>query len=70
VPLLLGGDFLESAFWELDVAVLGTVKAGSVLVFDAGVYLVVLGMALLLLEQFGSADGDDPDRAADDEVAR
>lgn len=63
VPLLVGGLFLESAFLEAEIAVLGTVKVGSVLVFDSGVYLVVLGMSLFLLEQFGTADGPEPDAA-------
>ena len=58
IPLLLGGEFLESAIIEGDPAVIGQVKGSSVLFFDTGVYLVVLGMVLLLLEQFGTADGD------------
>jgi hypothetical protein len=41
--------------------VIGTVKTSSVLFFDIGVYLVVLGMSLLLLEQLGEADGMDSD---------
>ena len=57
-PLVLGDQLLESSFLSFDVALLGTVKTSSVLVFDTGVYLVVLGMALLLLEQCGSADGE------------
>jgi multisubunit Na+/H+ antiporter MnhB subunit len=58
-PLFLGGDFLESGYLELDVPWIGTTSASSVLVLDTGVYLVVLGVALFLLEQFGSADGTD-----------
>jgi len=62
VPLLLGDQFMESAIWQVDLPVFGHVKFTSVFVFDTGVYLVVLGMAMLLLEQFGRADG-----SADDE---
>jgi multicomponent Na+:H+ antiporter subunit A len=65
VSLVLGGQFLESAIVEGHVALLGKVKGSSVLFFDIGVYLVVLGMVLLLLEQLGSADGTDPDAGAD-----
>ena len=61
VPLLLGDQFLESAIWQVDLPLFGHVKFTSVFVFDSGVYLVVLGMAMMLLEQFGRADGADPD---------
>lgn len=47
------GDFLESAFVELPLPVLGTVKASSVLVFDIGVYFVVVGLVLAVLESLG-----------------
>ncbi len=50
---LAGGEFLESAIAELHLAVLGEVKLPSVLVFDVGVYLVVVGLALALLETLG-----------------
>ena len=70
VPLLLGDQFMESAIFETDLPLFGHVKFTSVLVFDTGVYLVVLGMAMLLLEQFGRADGSSdedgtPDRDLD-----
>ncbi len=60
MPLLLGDAFFESAILELHPPLLGTVKVTSVLFFDIGVYVVVVGMALFLLEQFGGADGSDP----------
>jgi hypothetical protein len=41
-------------------------KGSSVLFFDIGVYLVVLGMVLLLLEQLGTTDGVDH---SDEEVS-
>ena len=67
VSTLLGGQFLESALFETKVAVLGKVKVSSVLVFDIGVFLVVIGMVLLLLEQLGTADGrTDPDLDAEE----
>lgn len=59
VPLLLGGEFLESAIFSVELPLLGKVKGSSVLFFDIGVYLVVLGVLLMLLEQLGTADGVD-----------
>lgn len=63
VPLVLGGEFLENSIMKVDLPVIGQVKASSVLFFDTGVYLVVLGMVLLILEQLGTADGVDHDEA-------
>lgn len=65
-PLFLGDAFLESAILELHPPGLGLVKVTSVLFFDIGVYVVVLGMSLFLLEQFGGADGR-PTQDAPDE---
>jgi multicomponent Na+:H+ antiporter subunit A len=56
VPLALGGAVLESAALEGDLPLLGHVKVTSALVFDAGVYFVVLGLVLMVFESFG----DDP----------
>ncbi len=52
-PLAFGSALLESASTELQLPLLGTAKVSSVLAFDTGVYLVVVGAALVLLEQFG-----------------
>lgn len=52
-PLAVGSALFESASTELHLPLLGTAKVSSVLVFDTGVYLVVVGAALVLLEQFG-----------------
>jgi multicomponent Na+:H+ antiporter subunit A len=66
VPLVLGDEFLESAIFKGTVPVIGDMKGSSVLFFDIGVYLVVLGMVLLLLEQLGTTDGVD---RSDEEVS-
>ena len=52
--LLVGGDYLESGYVEVDLPVLGVVKAVSALVFDLGVYLVVVGLVLGLLRTLGA----------------
>ncbi|MEX0768153.1 MAG: MnhB domain-containing protein [Microthrixaceae bacterium] len=61
ISLAAGHEFMESSIIAADLVVLGSVKTSSVLFFDMGVYLVVLGMSLLLLEQLGAADGKDSD---------
>ena len=58
VPLVAGQQALQSNSLKADLALVGTVKLSSVLVFDSGVYLVVVGMVLLLLGQLGAADGE------------
>ena len=55
--LLLGGEFLESGYIERNLPLLGTVKVVSVLVFDTGVYLVVIGLVLAALTTLG-AEGE------------
>jgi multisubunit Na+/H+ antiporter MnhB subunit len=59
--LVLGGQLLESGKVELDLPVVGLVKATSALPFDVGVYLVVVGLVLMVLEALGAEVGDDPD---------
>ncbi|HEU5152346.1 MAG TPA: hydrogen gas-evolving membrane-bound hydrogenase subunit E [Iamia sp.] len=61
VPLLLGGAVLESGSVTLHPPLLGDVKLTSALAFDVGVYLVVVGLALMVFESFG----DDPPPRSD-----
>lgn len=56
VPVMLGDPVLSSGYLDATVPVLGYVKATSATVFDLGVYLCVLGLALMMFESFG----DDP----------
>ncbi len=53
VPWSTGSQFLESAKLTADVPLLGTLKATSALLFDVGVYLVVVGLVLAVLELLG-----------------
>jgi multicomponent Na+:H+ antiporter subunit A len=64
--LLAGGEFLESGYRQLDVPVLGKVSMSSVLVFDVGVYLVVVGLVVGILRSLGreEAEGDTVDEVA------
>jgi multicomponent Na+:H+ antiporter subunit A len=51
--LLAGGAFLQSGFLEIDLPVLGHLAVSSVLAFDTGVYLVVVGLTLGVLDTLG-----------------
>jgi multisubunit Na+/H+ antiporter MnhB subunit len=53
LPLLSGDPPLDAATWEINVPVFGHLKLSSVLAFDIGVYLVVLGLVLMVFEAFG-----------------
>ena len=55
-PLAFGDAVLRSYEADLDLPVLGRLKVSTSLVFDVGVYLVVLGLVLMVFESFG----DDP----------
>lgn len=52
-PLLLGYPPLTSAIVAVDLPVFGTVKLVSALVFDIGVYLIVVGLVLDVLRSLG-----------------
>ncbi len=51
---LFGAQFLESGKLELHLPVLGAVKATSALPFDTGVFLVVVGLVLVMLQTLGA----------------
>lgn len=62
VPLVLGHNVLDQDFVTFDIFLLGKVKATSALIFDTGVYGVVLGMVLMAFEGLGEARLPEPDR--------
>jgi multicomponent Na+:H+ antiporter subunit A len=53
VPILLGHPPLDHAKVELPLGPLGESKVTSALIFDTGVFLVVVGMVLMVFEAFG-----------------
>ena len=58
-PLMLDLSFLESGYVEVAVPLIGDVKLVSAVLFDIGVYLLVVGMSLGLvraLGEFGPAE--------------
>jgi multicomponent Na+:H+ antiporter subunit A len=48
-----GGEFLQAASTTLELGFLGSIKLSTVLLFDIGVYLVVIGLVVALLESLG-----------------
>ncbi|MCE7883801.1 MAG: cation transporter [Actinobacteria bacterium ATB1] len=55
-PLVVSDQILESRLWSWQVPLLGSVKLSSTLFFDTGVYLVVVGLALVALATLGRDD--------------
>lgn len=51
-----GDAFLETTYVEVEVPVLGVVKATSALSFDIGVFAVVAGLVASLITAFGSEE--------------
>lgn len=62
--LFFGFAVLQSAWFEFDVPVLGTVSIGTSTLFDIGVYLVVVGVVLDILRSLGG----EVDRQQEDRV--
>lgn len=52
--LLAGGEVLQTAVLEGDVPILGHVKFVTSLIFDVGVYLIVVGLVLDVLRSLGA----------------
>jgi len=53
-PLLLGGEVFQSAVIELWLPVFGDIKFVTSTIFDIGVYIVVVGLALDVLRSLGA----------------
>ncbi len=54
IPLLFGGTTLQTAKFELFLPVFGPVKIATALLFDIGVYLIVIGLVLDILRSLGA----------------
>jgi multicomponent Na+:H+ antiporter subunit A len=54
VPLLVGGQVLQSATIALWLPVFGDVKFVTSTLFDVGVYLIVVGLVIDVLRSLGS----------------
>lgn len=54
--LFLGQPFLTSQWMQLNVPMFGMMKVGTPLLFDIGVYLVVIGTVLTILLSLAEAE--------------
>ena len=70
VPVLLGGAVLEHAEYETKLPIFGKVKVVSALPFDAGVFLVVVGLVLMAFAAFGDDRVPTESIETDDEAAQ
>lgn len=52
-PLVVGDPVLTSSLWTVDAPVIGTIKTTSALLFDMGVYVLVVGLVFMIFEAFG-----------------
>lgn len=59
-PVLFGAPLLDQQLLTVNLPIFGKVKAGTALVFDIGVTLIVLGLVIALLD--GLTADDDPDQ--------
>ena len=60
--LLLGYPFLTSAFDHFHLPLIGEFELATAMLFDLGVYLVVVGATLLILSNIGQVRQDDSNR--------
>ena len=63
-PLFVGDVGLDQYVWETTLPILGKVKAGTALIFDLGVTLIVLGLIVAVLDGLGADElpgSDDSD---------
>ncbi len=58
--MVLGAGLLDAGKLELDLAWIGKISVGSTLVFDAGVYLVVVGLVAMVLTRLGAREETAP----------
>jgi multicomponent Na+:H+ antiporter subunit A len=52
--MLAGGEFLETGVWDMDLPAIGEFHFATAGIFDAGVYLLVIGVVILVLGSLAS----------------
>lgn len=57
VPVMLGDQFLESDLTPFTLPIIGDTKLASSVIFDLGVYLMVVGVVLLVISELGAELG-------------
>ncbi|MDA3625785.1 MnhB domain-containing protein [Saccharopolyspora oryzae] len=63
LPLLFGGELLETAIYKFAVPPLGEIKFVTSVLLDSGVFLLIVGVVLDLLRTLGSGIEADVDAA-------
>lgn len=53
-PLVSGRSLLDQVVWEMSLPLIGTLKSGTAIIFDAGVALIVVGLVAAVLEGLGA----------------
>jgi multicomponent Na+:H+ antiporter subunit A len=56
-PLVVGDQFLETSLTPITLPVIGDTKLASSVLFDVGVYLMVVGVVLLVISELGAEFG-------------
>lgn len=54
--LIFGDSFLQGGLWKWQLPVIGEVKVAASLIFDIGVFLVVLAMATAIVAYLGGEE--------------
>ena len=60
-PMLLGEPPLTSHIWDITVPLIGDIHIASALLFDLGVYLIVIGLMMHILQSLGGQLDRDED---------
>lgn len=64
VPVLLSEQLLESDLIPFTVPIIGDIKLATSVIFDLGVYLLVVGVVLLVISELGTDYGQSEGEAA------
>ncbi len=65
-PLLTGDPVMTALAWDAHPPLLGHVRLSTTLLFDIGVYLVVIGLVFMVFEAFADEEATAADVAARD----
>lgn len=55
MPILAGLPAFAIQEWDIDLSLLGTVRLSRAMIFDVGIYLVVLGGSMTVVDSLGRA---------------
>lgn len=61
IPVIMGRPLLDSMGTTMSAPVLGEAWVSTTLLFDIGVYVLVVGLVFMVFEAFGDDGHEDPD---------